>query len=124
MHTVRPNNNHFYWLKADTLAGTGQPRGSGNPVPVVNVAASPKIISAEILAGSADRTTISVKSPARFNTIWLSPDMIDFGVRLRVRVNSRQVFNDFVEASVEHILDDLRARGDRQRVYHARIDLN
>jgi pimeloyl-ACP methyl ester carboxylesterase len=126
MHTVRPNNNHFYWLKADTLAEQGQPRGPvvNNPVAVGNVAARPKIISAEILAGATDHTMISIKSPARSNTIWLSPDMIDFGIRLRVRLGSRQVFNDFVKASVEHILDDLRLRGDRQRIYQTRIDLN
>ncbi|MDA1166365.1 MAG: hypothetical protein O3B13_24990, partial [Planctomycetota bacterium] len=90
----------------------------------VNITARPKIVSAEILAGSSDRTTISITSPARSNTIWLNPDMIDFGVRLRVRLGSRQVYNDFVEASVEHILEDLRQRGDRQRIYQTRIDLN
>lgn len=126
MQTVRPNNNHFYWLKADTLSDLNQPRGSRvrGRVPVVNVSARPKLISAEILAGSPDRTTISVRSPARSNTIWLSPEMIDFDIRLRVRMNSRQVYNGFVEASVEHILDDLKARGDRQRIYQARLDLN
>lgn len=126
MLTARPNNNHFYWLKANTLDTVGQPRGPGqySTTPAVSLSTRPKIISAEILAGAADRTTISIKSPVRSNTIWLSPDMIDFGVRLRIRVNARQVFNDFAEASVEHILDDLRLRGDRQRVYHARVELN
>jgi pimeloyl-ACP methyl ester carboxylesterase len=124
MNMVRPNNNRFFWLKANTLESVGQQRGQVQPFPVVNLASKAKIISAEILTGSADHTAISVKSPAKSNTIWLSPDMIDFGLRLRVRVSGRQVFNDFVESSVEHILDDLRLRGDRQRVYHTRIDLN
>lgn len=126
MLTVRPNNNHFYWLKANTFASAGQPRGTGqySVIPTVNLSTKAKIMSAAILDGSADRTTISIKSPTRSNTIWLSPDMIDFGIRLSVRVGGRQVFNDFIEASVEDILDDLRLRGDRQRVYHARIDIN
>jgi hypothetical protein len=124
MLAARPNNNRFFWLKANTLGSARQPRGQGQiqPLAVVNLAARPKNISGTILAGAATHTTISVKSPARSNTIWLSPDMIDFGVRLQVRIRSRRVFNDFVESSVEHILDDLRLRGDRQRVYHARID--
>ena len=129
MLTMRPNNNQFYWLKANTLEGVSQSHGRGRNGPIipngaVNITARPKIVSAEILAGSSDRTTISITSPARSNTVWLNPDMIDFGIRLRVRLGSRQVYNDFVEASVEHILEDLRQRGDRQRIYQTRIDLN
>ncbi|NQV26484.1 MAG: hypothetical protein HQ518_19175 [Rhodopirellula sp.] len=126
MLTVRPNDNRFFWLKAHTLEAVGQPRGQVQDLPagLVNPAVRPKSISGDILTGSADYTKIVIKSPARSNTIWLSPDMIDFGIRLKVHLGSRQVFNDFVEPSVEHILDDLRLRGDRQRVYHARIDLN
>jgi hypothetical protein len=126
MSTVRPNNNRFFWLKANTLGAAGQPRGQVQnfPAAVMNPKTRAKIISGSILDGAADRTTIAIRSPARTNTIWLTPDMIDFGVRLQIRIGSRRVFNDFVESSVEHMLDDLRLRGDRQRVYHARIDLN
>ena len=125
MLTARPNNNRFYWLKANTLDNAGGPRGpvQNLPAAIFNPKARAKSITAKILSGAAEHTTISVKSPSRTNTIWLTPDMIDFGVRLQVRVGARRVFNDFVESKVEHILDDLRLRGDRQRVYHARIDL-
>lgn len=125
MLTARPNNNRFYWLKANTLQNVRQPRGqvNGLAAPVAVAKGRAKSVSARILTGVSDHTTISIKSPARSNTIWLSPDMIDYGVRLQVRVGSRRVFNNFVESNVEHILDDLRLRGDRQRVYHTRIDL-
>ena len=83
-----------------------------------------KLISATVRAGAAAHTTIAIRSPVRSNTIWLSPDIIDYDLRLKVKLGARQLFNDFVESSVEHILDDLRLRGDRQRVYHTRIDLN
>ena len=124
MRTVRPNNNRFFWFKANTLAGIGQTRGQSQPFPVVNVANRAKIISVSVRAGADDHTTIAIRSPVRSNTIWLSPDIIDYDIRLKVKLGSRQLFNDFVEPSVEHILDDLRLRGDRQRVYHTRIDLN
>ena len=124
MRTVRPNNNRFFWFKANTLAGIGQTRGLAQPFPVVNVANRAKIISVSVRAGADDHTTIAIRSPVRSNTIWLSPDIIDYDIRLKVKLGSRQLFNDFVEPSVEHILDDLRLRGDRQRVYHTRIDLN
>ena len=125
MLAARPNNNRFFWLKANTLGPAGQPRGPGQNLPaaIVTPSVRPKNISGKVLAGAATHTTISVKSPARSNTIWLSPEMIDFGIRLQVRIGARRVFNDFVESSVEHMLDDLRLRGDRQRVYHARIDV-
>lgn len=124
MRTVRPNNNRFFWFKANTLAGVQQPRAQGQPFPAINVATRAKIVSANIRAGADDHTTIAFKSPARSNTIWLSPDIIDYDIRLKVKKGSHQLFNDFVESSVEHILDDLRLRGDRQRLYHTRIDLN
>ena len=126
MLTARPNNNRFFWLKANTFGSAGHPRGQIEefPAAIVNPAVRPKTISGSILKGAEDHTTISIRSPARSHTIWLSPDMIDFGVRLQVRVGARRVFNDFVESSVEHMLDDLRLRGDRQRIYHARIDLD
>jgi hypothetical protein len=126
MQTARPNNNRFFWLKAHTLESAGQPRGqvAGLPAAIVNPSVRPKTVSGSILKGAQDHTTISIKSPARNHTLWLSPDMIDFGIRLQIRVGARRVFNDFVEANVEHMLDDLRLRGDRQRVFHARIDLN
>lgn len=126
MQTLRPNNNRFFWLKADTLEPVRGPRGRIQNGAGRNsfVASSPRTISAEILSGSTDHTTISIKSPARSNTIWLSPEMIDFGRRLHVKVGSRRVFNGFAEASVEHILEDLRLRGDRQKIYQARMDLN
>ena len=50
--------------------------------------------------------------------------MIDFNKRLHVLFNRNRKYNDFIEASVEAILEDLRIRGDRQKVYQARIDLN
>ena len=51
--------------------------------------------------------------------------MIDFDRRLQVRVvGSPRKFNDFVEASVGTILEDLRIRGDRQKIYQAKIELN
>ena len=116
MQTARPNNNRFFWLKAHTLDEFSSA--------IVNPSVRPKTISGSILKGAQGHTTISIKSPARNHTLWLSPDMIDFGIRLQVRVRGQRVFNDFVESNVEHMLEDLRLRGDRQRVYHARIDLN
>lgn len=108
--TLRPNNNRFYWLKAHTI-------------PDVKFTGSPKTISGSIKDGSDRWTTIAINSPAKEHTLWLSPDMVDFNLRVQVTVKGRRKFNDFVESDVEAILEDLRLRGDRQKVYQARLEV-
>lgn len=109
--TLRPNNNRYYWLKSHTI-------------PDVRFTGAAKGISGTIKDGSDRWTTIAISSPARKHTLWLSPDMVDFSLRVQVTVKGTRKFNDFVESSVEAILEDLRLRGDRQKVYQARIELN
>ena len=108
--TLRPNNNRFYWLKSHTI-------------PDVKFTGAAKGITGTIKDGSDRWTTIAISSPARRHTVWLAPDMVDFGLRVQVTVKGSRKFNDFVEASVETIMEDLRLRGDRQKVYQARIEL-
>ena len=118
---VRPNNNRFFWLKSHTIPNSLRVRQVGLRVPL----GKPKTISAKILSGRTEYTSISITSPSRVHTIWLAPEMIDFDRRLQVRVvGSPRKFNDFVEVSVETILEDLRIRGDRQKIYQAKIELN
>ncbi len=67
--------------------------------------------------------TIYVKEPAKEVTIWLSPRLVDFSARLQVHAKSKTVFNDFVAPSLEDMLEDLRVRGDRERLYWAKLTL-
>jgi hypothetical protein len=67
--------------------------------------------------------TIYVKEPSREVTIWLSPRLVDFSARLQVHVKSKTAFNDFVAPSLEDLLEDLRVRGDRERLYWAKLTL-
>ena len=122
MKAMRPNNNHFYWFKADTLKLVRSRSSRAGNIPLVS--ARPVTMQAKILSGSDKYTRIDVSAPAQGGTIWLSPEMLDFNKRLIVDFNRDQKFNDFIESSVEAILDDLRIRGDRQKIYHARIELN
>lgn len=117
---VRPNNNRFFWLKSHTIPEASRVRQAGLRAPL----GRPKTISAKVLSGRLEYTSISITSPSRVHTIWLSPELIDFERRLQVRVGSQRKYNDFVEASVETILEDLRLRGDRQKIYQAKIKLN
>ena len=80
--------------------------------------------------GLPGRTTIYVRSGAEQNVLWLSPELVDFDKRISVRLNGRAVringqskSSDFLRPSVRTMLEDLRKRGDRQRVYQVRLPL-
>lgn len=116
--TSRSNNNRHYWLKAHTL---------DTPPIVKRVGAKPstraKTTEAKILDSSERWTTITVKSAARKYTLWLSPDMLDFEKRLRVVVKGTSKYNGFIKSDVGTILEDLRIRGDRQKIFEARLEI-
>ncbi len=76
------------------------------------------ILSASVSPGN----TLTIKSGADLNTIWLSPGVVDFERRLNVRVNGRSKWNAFVRPELETILEDFRVRADRQKIYWATLD--
>ena len=63
-------------------------------------------------------------SGGKSNTVWLSPDLVNFSQRMQVTLRGTQKFHGKVHPSVEAILDDFRLRADRQSLYTARLDLN
>ncbi len=97
----RPFDNRFFWLKTDGL-----------PARLKSMK-----LSAHVNAGNV----VYVRSGAKSHTIWLSPKLVTFENRVRIHVNSQRKFNDFVEPSIEVMLDDLRTRGDRQKVYSVKM---
>jgi pimeloyl-ACP methyl ester carboxylesterase len=119
IQVMRPNNNRHYWLKAHTLETPPARNRNGS-----TLSTRAKSTHAEIQTGSDRWNTITIRSAARKYTIWLSPDMLDFEKRLRVRVKGTFKFNGFVESEIETILEDVRIRGDRQKIYEARIEID
>ncbi|WP_437186872.1 hypothetical protein SH668x_000239 [Planctomicrobium sp. SH668] len=67
--------------------------------------------------------TIYISHPGKATTIWLSPENFDFENRSQIRVNLKQVYHDFIKPSYEAMLSDLAERGDRERLFWARVDL-
>ena len=127
--SVRADRSRVFWL--DSQLRQLSPRGSRNSQPQVTAAAfspaiheQPKNIESNILQGSPQRSRIIIKSSGQVHTLWLTPEMIDFGKRLQVTVNGQSRHNDFVEPSIKAVLEDFRQRGDRQRVFQVQLDLN
>ena len=57
-------------------------------------------------------------------TIWLGRDAkIDFDKPLKLQVNGPALFNRKVTPSLATLLEDYLQRGDRQRLFVARIDV-
>jgi pimeloyl-ACP methyl ester carboxylesterase len=84
-------------------------------------AVQPLIVSAKITPASS----ILVTSPrvAR-NRIWIprGEGLVDFNKRLVIRINGKQVWNDFVKPDVEAMLERVRTTGDRQQLFWGVLD--
>jgi pimeloyl-ACP methyl ester carboxylesterase len=117
---LRPVDNRFYWIKAEDLPA--------NVLQAVVITSAkqrtpvkPMTLEASILDGSTDYTAISITSGAKRHILELSPDLIDYNKRLKIRYRSNQKFNDFPEPSIETMLDDFRERADRQKLVWTQI---
>jgi len=117
VRTLRPRANRFYWVAAH-----GLPRAvlqSGVLVGDKRRKTSPMSLKVRVTEGN----TINLQSGSRSHTLWLSPQIVDFERRVAVRFRGRQQFNNFVKPDLETTLEDLRVRGDRQKVYSVQLDL-
>ncbi len=113
--TMRAGDNRFYWLSfglADRRV-TEARNWNGN--------AKFATISAKI----ADGNQIGVYGDGvRQVTVWLARGMIDFDKPVIVRVNYTIKLNGVkIKPSLETLMEDFYQRGDRARLYVARIDL-
>lgn len=115
---LRQTDNDFYWLHLD-----GMPARLGAPIvwepPRLRRIPQPMPIEAKATVANA----IYLKHPADHATVWLSPDLVKFGERLKIHHKGRQAYNDFVSPRMGDLLEDLRVRGDRERLYWAKIEL-
>ena len=124
VRTLRPTDNRFFWLRAEGFPKAFlRPPGSG-PRPSRSGASRPMTIEARVAPGDTDRNVIQLRCGTDRTTIWLNPDLIDFDKRVVVRLNGRQRHNKFLRPDLEVLLEDLRLRGDRERLFWARLDFD
>ena len=116
VRTLRAFDNHFHWIQAGTL-----PQELFQPIvwedPKKKIREMP--ISGKVSPGG----TIYVTHPGKTTSLWFSPEMVDFDARVRVHVNGDEQFNGQLKPSVEALLEDLRTRADRKRLFWTRLDL-
>lgn len=114
---VRSSDNRFYWVKLDGLPDTLSLDGPPNNR---KVRVKKMLLNARVNVGNA----VNVRSGAEKTTIWLSPEFVDFDRRVRIEIKGRQRFNDFLRPDLQAMLEDLRNRGDRQRLFWVKMEFN
>lgn len=118
--TLRPTDNHFYWLSTDALnpRNAAGPQGWNGTVSAAN-------LDARILEGN--QININVRGLKQL-TVWFGLDMrgrIDFDQPLTVRLNGGVSWNKRrVTPSLQTMMEDFYQRGDRQRLVLARMDFD
>jgi pimeloyl-ACP methyl ester carboxylesterase len=114
--TMRLADNRFYWVTVDGISPRrlGDPKWSGN--------VKPAFVAAKIAAGNQIGV---VRSGVEHMTLWLGRGMIDFDKPVTVNVNTgqKELRNLVVKPSLGVLLEDFFDRGDRQRLYLARIEV-
>jgi pimeloyl-ACP methyl ester carboxylesterase len=118
LRTWRQEDNHFYWVSVDGIgpthvrASAAAWRGNGTP--------------ATVAARIGDGNQIGVfASGVKRVHLWLGRGMIDFTKPVTINLNTGQktMNNVAVKPSLGVLLEDFIDRGDRQRLYLARIEV-
>ncbi len=114
---LRPTDNEFYWVQAsgfpDVVSRAPQVLLGKNRTRRV----SPMRLSARVSSANA----ILLQSGARQHILSLSPELVNYDRQLLVRHRGKYAFRGFVESDMTVTLEDLRQRGDRQRIYTAQL---
>jgi hypothetical protein len=125
-HTMRPGDNHFYWISVGGIKNDFlNPRMGQGKVGT----------SAYVQANIRDNNQIAVNTRGiKQLTIWLGrcfdpergvQQMIDFARPVTVQINRREYWrNKVVTPSAATMLEDFYERGDRQRLFMAKLDFD
>lgn len=122
LRLMRPFDTRFHWLEIKGLPEhLSEPIVWGPPRPRVP---RPLSVDASVKTASDRHNAFYIQHPGSQATIWLSPEVVDFDRRIKVTHKGRgNAFFDFVSPDIGVLLEDLRVRGDRQRLYWAKIEL-
>jgi pimeloyl-ACP methyl ester carboxylesterase len=83
----------------------------------------PKEMEMRSLRATDRRFFWVVDSPSKHYTLWIHPDLVDLEKRVIVKVKTQQKHNAFIDPDVAAMLEDYRERGDRQRLFVAKLEI-
>ncbi|MFH5806107.1 hypothetical protein [Alienimonas sp. DA493] len=110
---LRPSAARKWWVEAGRLPSSvltaGRTPGPG------------RVSTVSIEAESRDGNLVFVRCGAKPVTVWLSPELIDYGAEADVRVNGRRAHRGFLNPEIGPLIDDLRDRGDRTMTFTTKL---
>lgn len=115
--TLRRWDNYFWWVELD-----------GFPERVVVEPEQwppPRGTRAMQVGGTVSAAnTVQVRTGAERVTVWLAPEIVDFGRKYQVTINGRRMPTNtpFASPNLETLLEDVRTRGDRQHPFWAKVE--
>jgi hypothetical protein len=83
---------------------------------------SPSLINVRITPGNGSGNVIVLDSPSKHYALWIHPDLVDLTKKVIVKVKTQQKHNAFIDPDAAATLEDYRDRGDRQRLFVAKIE--
>jgi pimeloyl-ACP methyl ester carboxylesterase len=116
--SMRKTDNHFYWLSSDSISdkSINHPANWSNSVYPASFQGSVFLEQNSIHATAHN---------VRQLTIWLSRDMIDFTKPVTINVNGVvHLMNKKIDPSLPALMEDFYTRGDRQRLFFAKVDIS
>jgi hypothetical protein len=115
-YSMRQTDNRFYWLSTNSI-----PNANINNAENWNAFTNPAMFQGNVFL-EQNQININVRGIKRVS-IWLGRDMIDFTKPVTIRVNgAAERVNQKIPPSLKALLEDFYLRGDRQRLFYARLD--
>ncbi|HIQ20191.1 MAG TPA: peptidase [Planctomycetes bacterium] len=113
--SMRPWDNFFWWVELSSFP----PRTMVDPIDWPPPAGRRPVKTEAKLTVSGG---MQVSTGAGQATVWLAPDIVDFGQPVSIVVNGRRAnAGRAIEPDLETLLEDVRTRADRQHPFWAKI---
>ncbi|MGA2035682.1 MAG: PHB depolymerase family esterase [Thermoguttaceae bacterium] len=115
--TMRQWDSFFWWVEVGGLPSGALVNPTDWPPPR---GTQPAPIKGSVTANN----NLNVRTGTTKVTVWLAPQMVDFKSRVSIMVNGRRMNNHdpTIKPSLETMLEDIRARGDRQHPFWAKLE--
>ena len=115
--TMRPWDNFFWWIEGHEFPRVVHPEQWPQPKARENQ------LEAKILK----QNSLSARTSCARTTFWLSPDLVDFSLPIKIKLNGKKLTKKRMRGSTQPdlsvLLEDVRMRGDRIRPFWAKIEV-
>jgi hypothetical protein len=113
--TMRRFDNFFWWIELSGLP-------SGSVVEPSNWPPSRNTQVMQVKGSITNANGLYVSTGSSSCKVWLAPQIVDFTRRVNIVINGRRLNGQLAEPSLPVLLEDVRARGDRQHPFWAKVE--